>query len=317
MSKGSIAFLFPGQASQYVGMGQDLYELYPFVRELYEQANVLLGYDITSVSFEGPAATLRETVHTQPAILVHSIAVASVLATHDIKPEFVAGHSLGEYSALVSGEYLGFSESLRLVRLRSTLMHKAGTEKPGTMAAIIGLTTKEIDRICTEASNESEPVQAANYNSPEQVVIAGSIPAVQRAMDLANSAGAKRAMQLEVSGAFHSVLMEGAIAGLSDAITDTPLSGSKIPLIANVTAEPVNEIAQIRKLLISQLTNPVRWAESMSNLVSLGVDTFIEVGPGKVLKGLMRRIDRNVTVLNADTAESIDKIIAWSEDSSE
>lgn len=317
MSKGSIAFLFPGQASQYVGMGQDLYELYPFVRDLYEQANVLLGHDITSVSFEGPAAILRETIHTQPAILIHSIAVASVLAKHHINPDFVAGHSLGEYSALVSGEYLGFPEALRLVRLRSTLMHQAGMEQPGTMAAIIGLTSEQVDRICSEASNEAEPVQVANYNSPEQIAIAGAIPAVQRAMDLANSAGAKRAVQLEVSGAFHSVLMDRAVAGLSDAITDTPLSGSKIPLIANVTAEPVNEISQIRKLLISQLTSPVRWAESMSNLVSLGVGTFIEVGPGKVLKGLMRRIDRNISVLNADSAESIDKIIESLGDSTE
>ena len=317
MSNGSIAFLFPGQASQYVGMGQDLYERYPFVQELYEQANVLLGFDITKVSFEGPVDTLRETIYTQPAILVHSVAVASVLATQGIVPSYVAGHSLGEYSGLVAGEYLSFTEALRLVRLRSTLMHQAGAEHPGTMAAIIGLTSTQVDQVCSEASTEQEPVQAANYNSPEQIAIAGAVSAVIRAMELATEAGAKRAIRLEVSGAFHSILMEHAVTGLSDAISDTPLSRSDIPLIANVTAEPVNDISQIRKLLIAQLTSPVRWAESMTKLIDLGVTTFVEAGPGNVLKGLMRRIDRSIKVLNADSAESIDKLVGVFKESSE
>lgn len=309
MSQAKIAYLFPGQASQYVGMGRDLYEQSPLVRELYEQASVLLGFDVARFSFEGPSETLKQTIHTQPAILVHSVAVVSLLAQAGMRPAVVAGHSLGEYSALVAVESLGFSEAVRLVRLRSQLMHEAGVKQPGTMAAIIGLDADTLEQVCRDATHANEPVQPANFNSPEQIAIAGAVPAVQRAMELAKTAGAKRAIPLEVSGAFHSVLMKSAQDGLSIAIADTPLHDAAAPVIANVTASPVTAARKIRQLLVEQLTHPVRWVDSMRAMTALDVEIFIETGPGTVLKGLMRRINPDAVVLHTDTLEQIHTVI--------
>ncbi len=309
MTQARIAFLFPGQASQYVGMGRDLHDRYPRIRTLYRQAFEITGADIAGVSFDGPAETLKQTNYTQLAILVHSVAVASLLNEQGIHPDYVAGHSVGEYAALVAAGSLGFEESVRLVRLRGELMHEAGQMQPGTMAAVIGLSSREVDEVCRSASTEAESVQPANYNSPVQTVIAGAVPAVERAMDGARGAGAKRVVPLEVSGAFHSELMEYARQGLAEAIEKAPIARAETPVVANVTARTVTEPGEIRRLLIEQLTSPVRWTESMQTLADHEVDTVVEAGPGSVLAGLMKRMHRGIDVLKADRLEDVASVV--------
>jgi len=301
--------LFPGQASQYVGMGQDLHDRYPQIQALYRQAREITGADIAGVSFDGPAETLKQTNYTQLAILVHSVAAASLLSEQGIQPDYVAGHSVGEYAALVAAGSLAFEESVRLVRLRSALMHEAGQKQPGAMAAVMGLAPQEVDDVCRSASEDGEPVQPANYNSPMQTVIAGAVPAVKRAMDAARAAGARRVIPLEVSGAFHSELMEYARQGLAEAIEAAAIVRAETPVVANVTARPVTAPDDIRRLLIEQLTRPVRWAESMQSLVDHGVDTVVEAGPGSILSGLMKRMHRGVHILNADRLEDVSSVV--------
>jgi len=301
--------LFPGQASQYVGMGRDLHDRYPQIRALYRQTREITGADIAGVSFDGPAETLKQTNYTQLAILVHSVAAASLLNEQGIQPDYVAGHSVGEYAALVAAGSLAFEESVRLVRLRSALMHEAGQKQPGAMAAVMGLAPQEVDDVCRSASEDGEPVQPANYNSPMQTVIAGAVPAVKRAMDAARAAGARRVIPLEVSGAFHSELMEYARQGLAEAIEAAAIVRAETPVVANVTARPVTAPDDIRRLLIEQLTRPVRWAESMQSLVDNGVDTVVEAGPGSILSGLMKRMHRGVHILNADRLEDVSSVV--------
>jgi [acyl-carrier-protein] S-malonyltransferase len=289
-----LAFIFPGQGSQYVGMAADLHEQYPAAQQRYQLASEILGFDLAKVSFQGPEDELKETRVTQPAIFVHSVIVAELLRQRGLEPHLVAGHSLGEYSALYTAGAFSFQDGLRLVKIRAELMQAAGANSPGSMAAIIGLEAESLQEICKNAS-ETGVVEIANYNSPAQLVISGSVSGVAKAMALAEQAGAKRTVPLPVSGAFHSPLMAYACEGLSEALAGARITTTSIPVYANVTAGPMTEPAEIREYLLKQLTSPVRWTESVRNMISAGASAFFETGPGSVLRGLLRRINRDVS----------------------
>jgi [acyl-carrier-protein] S-malonyltransferase len=289
MSK--TAFVFPGQGSQYVGMGKDLYEQLPEARQRFDQADALLGFSLSKICFEGPEEELKQTKSTQPAIFLHSMVVAQLLRGE--RASMAAGHSLGEYSALVYAGALTFEDGLRLVRLRGEFMQQAGIEQPGTMAAVVGLEQNVVDDVCRSASSAGI-VQSANFNSPGQIVISGSVAGVRKAMELAKERGAKLVKELPVSGAFHSPLMEFAGSGLKSALEKTSISDAAIPVYANVTARPVQKAEEIRQLLYEQLTNPVRWEETVTNMALDGASMFVEIGPGKVLQGLIKRIRSDV-----------------------
>ncbi len=286
------ALIFPGQGSQYVGMAKDWYEASSRARDMFEKANRILGFDISKLCFEGPEEELRQTAATQPAIFLHSAVAFSLTAekSYPIPNGFdaVAGHSLGEYSALYAGGAIDFENALSLVGLRGKLMQQAGTARHGTMAAVVGLDEKVVESVCAEASVNGF-VQPANYNSPGQTVISGDVGNVRSAMVIAKSKGAKIVKELVVSGAFHSPLMEAAREDLEKAIIDAEIRNAKVPVYANVTAAPVRGADEIREALISQLTNPVRWSESVLNMYNDGVRRFVEIGPGKVLQGLVKR----------------------------
>ena len=282
----SFACVFPGQGSQYVGMAKDMFEADLASRALWESADRILGIPLTRICFEGPDDELRQTRNTQPAIFVHSVVLFRAMA--GLRPAMVAGHSLGEYSALVAAGSLLFEDALRLVRLRGELMQTAGEEQKGTMAAVVGPGPDAVEEFCRLAA-DAGVVRPANFNSPGQIVISGSVEGVRKAMALAKAGGAKLVKELVVSGAFHSPLMEGAREGLRQALDRTALGDAEIPVYANVTAEPVTRAAAIRDLLYRQLTSPVRWEETVRNMVRDGAGEFIEVGPGKVLQGLIKR----------------------------
>jgi [acyl-carrier-protein] S-malonyltransferase len=303
MSK--TAYIFPGQGSQYVGMGKDLYEQSAIAREKFNQSDSILGISLSKICFEGPEDELRQTKNTQPAIFLHSI-ILTELSDHS-DAAMAAGHSLGEYSALVMSGALTFEDGLKLVRLRGELMQRAGEIEHGTMAAVVGLNPDTIAGICLDASS-SGIVQCANFNSPGQIVISGSVTGVQKAMELAKKNGAKLVKELVVSGAFHSPLMEHAREGLKSALEKVNFRKANIPVYANVSAKPVQNPDDIRKLLAEQLTSPVRWEESVQNMIRDGATSFVEIGPGKVLQGLIKRIDGKAIVSGIDKFEDIKKI---------
>ncbi|WP_435254192.1 ACP S-malonyltransferase [Tenacibaculum sp. A30] len=289
------AYIFPGQGAQFTGMGLDLYENSPLAQELFEKANNILGFSITDVMFEGTAEELKQTKVTQPAIFLHSVILAKVLGD-DFKPEMVAGHSLGELSALVANGVLSFEDGLRLVSKRALAMQKACEIQPSTMAAVLGLEDKVVEDTCAEIDGV---VVAANYNCPGQLVISGEVEAVEKACAALTEKGAKRALVLPVGGAFHSPMMEPAREELAAAIEETTFNEPICPVYQNVVAKAVTNPAEIKENLIAQLTAPVKWTQCVQAMVADGGTEFIEVGPGKVLQGLMRKIDRNVAASGA------------------
>jgi len=292
------AYIFPGQGAQFTGMGLDLYENSPLAQELFEKANNILGFSITDVMFEGTAEELKQTKVTQPAIFLHSVILAKVLGD-DFKPEMVAGHSLGELSALVANGVLSFEDGLKLVSKRALAMQKACEIQPSTMAAVLGLEDAVVEEVCASINGV---VVAANYNCPGQLVISGEVEAVEKACEVLKEKGAKRALLLPVGGAFHSPMMEPAREELAAAIEETTFNEPICPVYQNVVAKAVTNPAEIKENLIAQLTAPVRWTQCVQAMIADGGAEFVEVGPGKVLQGLMRKIDRSVAASGASLA---------------
>lgn len=288
------AYIFPGQGAQFVGMGKDLYENSALAKEYFEKANDILGFRITATMFDGTAEDLKQTNVTQPAVFLHSVILAKTL--EDFKPDMVAGHSLGEFSALVANGTLSFEDGLKLVSKRAEAMQKACEKEPSTMAAVLGLEDQVVEQVCREIDGV---VVAANYNCPGQLVISGSTGAITLATEKLKAAGARRAMVLQVGGAFHSPLMKPAEEELSAAIENTTFNEPICPVYQNVTAKAERDPSEIKFNLITQLTAPVKWAQSVQQMIKDGADTFIEVGPGKVLQGLVMKIDRNVKATSA------------------
>ena len=287
------AFVFPGQGAQFVGMGKDLYENNALAKEFFNKADEILGFKITEIMFNGTDEQLKETKVTQPAVFLHSV-IQALCLREEFNPDMVAGHSLGEFSALVASGALSFEDGLKLVASRANAMQKACEVNPGTMAAIIGLPDEKVEEICASVSSEDNIVVAANYNCPGQLVISGNVDAVNSACERLKEAGAKRALPLKVGGAFHSPLMQPAKDELQAAIEATTFNTPKCPVYQNVDAKAHTDASEIKNNLIAQLTSPVRWTSSVQAMVSAGADDFTECGPGKALQGMIGRIDRNV-----------------------
>ena len=309
MSK--VAFVFPGQGSQTVGMCKAFYDEYAVARRVFEEADEALGFSITKMCFEGPESDLRLTYNTQPAILTASTACAAVLKEKGIACDVAAGHSLGEYSALVNTGALAFADAVRIVRKRGQFMQEAVPVGEGSMAAVLGLESDKIVEICQAVEAEGgEAVQAVNFNCPGQVVIAGAVNAVNKAVEALKAAGAKRAVMLPVSAPFHSSLMQPASERLAEVLAPIEIKDITIPVVANVTAKEVTSGAEIKELLVKQAAMPVLWETSVRNMVADGVDTFVEVGPGKVLTGFTKKIAKGLPALNIEDPASLEKVLA-------
>ena len=310
MSK--IAFVFPGQGSQTVGMMKELYNNYSVVREVFKEADEALGFELSAMCFEGPEDQLRLTYNTQPAILTCSIAAMKVLNENGIKPDIAAGHSLGEYSALVAANAISFADAVRTVRKRGQFMQEAVPVGQGSMAAVLGLDGDKIIEICQNAEAVTgKAVQAVNFNCPGQVVIAGAVEGVNKAIEDLKAAGAKRAILLPVSAPFHSSLMQPASIRLAEELKNVKFHDAQIPVVANVTAQEVTSATEIQELLVKQAAMPVLWETSIRNMVAGGVTTFVEVGPGKVLSGFTKKIFKEVIGLNVEDEASLEKTLAY------
>ena len=300
------AFIFPGQGSQYIGMAKDLFEKSVEAKEMIRTADDILGVNLSYIMFNGPEEELKQTQFTQPAIFLHSVILASIIRTIDT--DAAAGHSLGEYSAYVASGTIQFHEAVKLVRARGVAMQEAGDQNKGTMAAVIGLEPEKVESLCAEASSTGI-VQCANFNSPGQIVISGSVDGVKKAMELCKGAGAKMVKELVVSAAFHSPLMVSAKEKLKSALDSTNFYKSKFPVFTNVTAKPVDSISEIKSMLYEQITAPVRWEETIRNMIDDGVEEFYEIGPGNVLQGLVKRINPEIKRCGIDKFEDVEKYL--------
>ncbi|WP_440962159.1 ACP S-malonyltransferase [Paenibacillus nitricinens] len=307
MSK--IAFVFPGQGAQAVGMGKDVYDALPNSRAVFEKGDEVLGFPLSKLVFEGPDSELKQTVNTQPALLTASVAYLEALREQGMKPDYVAGHSLGEYSALVAAGVLSFEDAVTLVRLRGRFMEEAVPGGQGAMAAVLGAEREALAVLCQTISEESGVVELANVNCPGQIVVSGSQEGVNGVVQRVKEAGGKRAIPLEVSGPFHSSMMRAAADRLAEELKKVTFNTPNVPVIVNVTASPVTDPEEIRELLVRQVYSPVLWQDSIEWLIADGVDTFVEIGSGSVLAGLIRKIDKTVKVININTLESVQTVL--------
>lgn len=302
---GKIAFVFPGQGAQAVGMGKDAYEAHAGAKEVYELADRVLGFPLTELVFGGPEEQLKQTANTQPALVATSLALYEVFREKGIRPDYVAGHSLGEYSALAVAGALSFEDAIRTVRARGLLMEQAVPGGQGAMAAALGAGRQELAALCAEVSSSVGAVELANLNCPGQIVVSGTKEGVAAVAERGKEAGAKRVIPLEVSGPFHSSLMKPAAEKLAEVLAALPVAAAEVPVVANVTARPVTEPEEIRRLLVEQVYSPVLWEDTVTWLIGQGVDTFIEIGSGSVLAGLIKKTDKSVAVYSLNSLEAV------------